>query len=103
MTQHKPQLPNIGATKVNITQSKRWRLAIFADQLDALGIDFDDQDLEHHYVLRRMHKEAFRPDHAYLDWTESWFTRLREANAARGLYPEPAFSAAASWPSGLAM
>ncbi|GAB3680128.1 glycosyltransferase family 2 protein [Salinisphaera aquimarina] len=73
---------------------KRWRLAIFADQLDALGIDFDDQDLEHHYVLRRMHKEAFRPDHAYLDWTESWFTRLREANAARGLYPEPAFSAA---------
>lgn len=73
---------------------KHWRLAIFADQLRALGMRFDEQDLERHYVLRRMHKEDFRPDHAYLDWTEDWFLRLRAANAVRHLYPEPAFSAA---------
>jgi len=72
---------------------KRWRLAIFADQLSALGIDYTPGDLENHYVLRRMHKEGFQPDVAYLDWTERWFIQLLEANARRGLYPEPAFSA----------
>jgi len=76
------------------SEYKRWRLAIFADQLTALGVDYDPQDLENHYVLRRMHKENFQPDAAYLDWTESWFAALRDANAERGLYPEPAFSAA---------
>lgn len=72
---------------------KRWRLAIFADQLDALGVPYAASDLHNHYVLRRMHKENFRPDHAYLDWTESWFAALLAANAKRRLYPEPAFSA----------
>lgn len=73
---------------------KHWRLAIFASQLTALGIDFDDRDLENHYVLRRMHKENFQPDCDYLDWTEAWFGRLLAANARLNLYPEPAFSAA---------
>jgi len=72
---------------------KHWRLAIFADQLDALGVSYQAHDLENHYVLRRMHKEAFQPDHAYLDWTERWFAALLAANAERHLYPEPAFSA----------
>lgn len=72
---------------------KRWRLAIFADQLSALGLSFDEQDLDNHYVLRRMHKENFQPDRAYLDWTEAWFKQLLAANARHDLYPEPAFSA----------
>lgn len=73
-------------------EAKQWRLAVFAAQLERLGMAYEPEDLERHYTLRRMHKEDFVPDHAFLDWAEAWFERLREANAQHGMYPEPAFS-----------
>ena len=71
---------------------KEIRLGIFADQLDTFGVAYGAEDLERHYLLRRMHKLGFRPDAAYVDWAERWLLALQAANAARGLYPEPAFA-----------
>ena len=73
-------------------QAKQVRGAICAAQIEALGVAFDDTDLERHVLLRRMHEVGFTPDRAYLDWAEAWLNRLRAANASAGLYPEPAFS-----------
>ncbi|MDJ0851589.1 MAG: glycosyltransferase family A protein [Myxococcota bacterium] len=70
---------------------KALRLEIFAEQLSALGLAFDAEDLERHYLLRRMHKMGFRPDPPYLAWAERWLGSLRTANGVKGLYPEPAF------------
>lgn len=73
-------------------RSKAWRLQIYARQLQDLGISFSQQDLERHYLLRRMHKTDLAPDTDFLDWTETWLSGLQAANNARNLYPEPAFS-----------
>lgn len=73
-------------------EAVQWRLAVFAAQLDRLGIDYDQHDLDRHYALRRMHKEGFAPGPEFLDWAEQWLDRLHHANAERALYPEPAFS-----------
>ncbi len=71
---------------------KELRLEIFAEQLSRLGVSFGPEDLERHYLLRRMHKVGFRPDAAYLDWAEAWLSGIGAANASRRLYPEPALS-----------
>lgn len=81
------------ATHTKIATTKALRLEIFAWQLAALNIDYSTQDLENHYLLRRMHKEAFTPDRAFLRWTENWLLRLKHANAKHKRYPIPAFSA----------
>ena len=73
-------------------ESRALRLTIFRAQLDALGIGYTPEDLERHYLLRRMRKMRVRPDPAYLDWAETWLRTLREANQRVRLYPEPAFS-----------
>jgi hypothetical protein len=73
-------------------RSKAWRLQIYARQLQELGISFNQQDLERHYLLRRMQKMDFAPDTAFLDWAETWLSGLQAANRARKLYPEPAFT-----------
>jgi glycosyltransferase involved in cell wall biosynthesis len=67
------------------------RTSIYAAQLEALAIAFTETDLERHFMLRRMHKVGFTPDRDYLDWAETWLLGLQAANAAAGLYPEPAF------------
>ncbi len=71
---------------------KRMRMMVYASQLTALGMHFDDGDLERHFLLRRMHKQNFAPDRAYLDWAEQWLLALRDANQTAQAYPEPAFS-----------
>ncbi|NNC23538.1 glycosyltransferase family 2 protein [Salinisphaera sp. USBA-960] len=71
---------------------KRGRLQVFAEQLDAMGIEYSDTDLENHYLLRRMHKAGFWPDRAFIDWTKHWITRLQRTNCHRTRYPEPEFS-----------
>ncbi|MES1940368.1 family 2 glycosyl transferase [Salinisphaera sp. T5B8] len=81
------------ASHDHVDQSKGWRLQIFAAQLDALGMDYAPEDLERHYLLRRMHKTGFTPDAAYVDWSERWLLALQTANRRAGLYPEPDFTA----------
>ncbi|MFP6730777.1 MAG: glycosyltransferase family A protein [Alphaproteobacteria bacterium] len=71
---------------------KQTRCGIYRTQLDALGVAFSDDDLEAHFLLRRMHRVGFTPDDAYVAWAGTWLAALRDANRANRLYPEPAFS-----------
>ena len=68
------------------------RGAVYGLQLTELGIAFTDDDLDRHFLLRRMRKERFAPDHAYLTWAEAWLRNLQAANARVHAYPEPVFS-----------
>jgi len=68
------------------------RAAIYAAQLDTLGVAFTAIDLERHALLRSMRKQGFRPDRVYLEWAEAWLTQLQTANHVSKCYPEPAFS-----------
>jgi glycosyltransferase involved in cell wall biosynthesis len=73
-------------------QTQHYRQAIYARQLDALGIPFDQRDLERHCLFRGMQKNGFKPDRAYVDWAEPWLLGLHAANARAACYPEPSFS-----------
>ena len=73
-------------------QTRLYRQAIYARQLRALGVPFEERDLERHQLLRRFRKSGFVPDRAYLDWAEAWLLGLCTANARAACYPEPAFS-----------
>jgi len=68
------------------------RGAVYGLQLAELGIAFTDDDLDRHFLLRRMRKERFSPDNAYLAWAEAWLRNLQSANARARAYPEPVFS-----------
>jgi glycosyltransferase involved in cell wall biosynthesis len=68
------------------------RGAVYGLQLAELGIAFTDDDLDRHFLLRRMRKERFAPDNAYLAWAEAWLRNLQAANARIHAYPEPVFS-----------
>jgi hypothetical protein len=73
-------------------QTRRYRQAIYSRQLDALGIAFDQRDLDRHSLLRGMQKRGVTPDREYVDWAEPWLLTLQTANARAVCYPEPAFS-----------
>jgi glycosyltransferase involved in cell wall biosynthesis len=73
-------------------QTQYYRQAIYARQLDALGIAFDQCDLARHCLLRGMQKRGVTPDREYVDWAEPWLLTLQTANAHALCYPEPAFS-----------
>jgi glycosyltransferase involved in cell wall biosynthesis len=79
-------------TREKADRIKPLRLQIFAEQLETLGVPFTREDLERHYLLRRMGKLGFTPDAGYLRWAEEWLYRLKGANAETRRYPEPAFS-----------
>lgn len=59
---------------------------ILAGQLEALGVDFDAEDLARHFALARPNQLARPPDPAYLAWAEAWCLRLLAANARRPRY-----------------
>ena len=80
------------ATALNADLVKRIRCGIYRAQLDALGVAFSDDDVERHFMLRRMHRVGFTPDRAYVAWAGRWLAALRAANRVAGRYPEPAFS-----------
>jgi len=79
-------------TQEKAARAQERRLAIYAAQLDLLGVSFTDTDLKRHLLLRSMRKRGFRPDLIYLEWAETWLLRLQAANHRAGCYPEPAFS-----------
>jgi glycosyltransferase involved in cell wall biosynthesis len=79
-------------TQENAARTQERRMAIYAAQLQLLGVSFTDNDLKRHLLLRSMRKRGFRPDLIYLEWAESWLLRLQAANRRAGCYPEPAFS-----------
>jgi len=73
-------------------QRRAERGAVYGLQLSELGIAFTDADLDRHFLLRRMRKEGFTPDPAFVAWAESWLRGLQAANARTHAYPEPVFS-----------
>jgi glycosyltransferase involved in cell wall biosynthesis len=73
-------------------QTRLYRQTIYARQLEALGIAFDEEDLRRHHLLRRMKKSRYTPDRAYVDWAEAWLLALHAANERMRRYPEPALS-----------
>jgi glycosyltransferase involved in cell wall biosynthesis len=92
-------LPEVLLTRCRIAgapadpeQRRIERGAVYGLQLTELGIAFTDEDLQRHFLLRRMRKEHFAPDSAYLAWAEAWLRNLQAANARIHAYPEPVFS-----------
>lgn len=81
-------------TALNADLVRQTRCGIYRTQLDALGMAFTKDDVERHFLLRRMHRVGFTPDGAYVEWAGNWLAALRAANRRAGLYPEPAFSRA---------
>ncbi|MEM7222917.1 MAG: glycosyltransferase family A protein [Pseudomonadota bacterium] len=79
-------------TRLVADRKQRQRQAIYAAQLERLGVAFTERDLERHFLLRRMNKLGFVPDRDYLDWGEAWLLKLQSANRSARCYPEPAFS-----------
>lgn len=73
-------------------QTRLYRQAIYARQLEDLGIAFEEEDLRRHHLLRRMRKSGFTPNREYVDWAEAWLLALQTANARALQYPEPPFS-----------
>lgn len=71
--------------------------AIFAAQLERLGIDHNTADLERHRLLWRAAKRTTPLTRTDLDWAENWLIRLAEANERCGLYPNTAFQAVLGW------
>lgn len=87
---HRKHSGNIGRERSEL-MSERVK-EIIAYQLRDLGIAFSGDDLQRHFLLRRMAKKSFTPGHEYLEWAEQWLLKLRQANLGAGLYPEPQFS-----------
>lgn len=86
-----------GITQQETGRVKETNKAIVARQLRALEMSFTDGDLDNHFVLTRMAKLRFRPDAAYVDWTEAWLQALAEANARTGRYAQPEFRRVLGW------
>jgi len=73
-------------------QTRLYRQTIYARQLQALGIAFEEEDLRRHHLLRRMKKSRYTPDREFVDWAEAWLQSLQSANRRSGRYPEPELS-----------
>ena len=72
-----------------------YRQRVQARQLEALGIDFNPDDLRYHSLLytgRRLFREAVGHDMnlAYVRWARGWLARLVAANARQDIYPQAA-------------
>jgi len=70
------------------------RKLVAQDMLTALGIAFDERDVENHVALRNL--SGFAPSGEFLAWAEDWLARLLETNARTHRYPEPEFGRAAA-------
>lgn len=71
--------------------------AIFAHQLERLGVRFSDADLKQHRLLWRPDKRDEPAGVEDLDWAEDWLMRLADANRRHACYPHDAFRAVLGW------
>ncbi len=73
---------------------RRIKLEIMRGQLEDLGVAFDQDDLERHYLLPRT-GEAEQPlGSDYLLWAEDWLRRLQAANRRSGFFADLALTRA---------
>jgi glycosyltransferase involved in cell wall biosynthesis len=70
------------------------RCRIARDMLQELELPFDERDVEGHVQLRNL--SGYRPDRAFLEWSEDWLHRLVRANVRTRRFPEPEFTRAAA-------
>lgn len=70
---------------------------IFARQLDRLGLNYGDDELDRHRLLWRASKRDNGVPIETLDWAEDWLMRLAAANERQRYYPEAAFRAVLGW------
>lgn len=80
------------------------KMAIQAEGLADLGVDYSDRDLDWHYQLTQKRDPAIVNAAEYLDWAEQWLHRLDSANRQVRRYDRTAFGrvlgamwAAACW------
>jgi glycosyltransferase involved in cell wall biosynthesis len=83
-----------GASHADPELSRKLICIVARDQMELLGIDFTNEDIDRHYRLR--HPSGMRPDRDYVRWCCEWLERLVETNRARKLYPQPEFARAAA-------
>ena len=67
-------------------------LKIVARQLDGLRIPYSRDELDLHYLLARIDKEAIVPDRRLLDRAADWFNRLADANRSARIYQPKALA-----------
>lgn len=88
MLEHDGRTSGQSAERNAVTKS-----AIMRYQLAALGVAFDEDDLERHYRLSRVRPEHLARWPDYADWAADWMARLVEANAQARIYDPKAMRA----------
>jgi len=69
------------------------KITIYRRMLARIDIEANDEELGRHHALTR---PAERPVGAeeFLEWAEAWLWRIKQANRAQPVYPEPSLSRA---------
>jgi len=71
------------------------KMAIQGRLLEALGVEFSEDDLALHYGLTQKPSRDLLCPAAHLDWVEGWLHRLIQANRSSGRYDPAAMRRAA--------
>lgn len=71
--------------------------AIYRYQLDLLGVNYNETDVERHHILPRSSRKAGAVNLEYLDWAENWLMRLRGANRSKRHFEQNAFERVLGW------
>ncbi|MFP4207347.1 MAG: glycosyltransferase family 2 protein [Wenzhouxiangella sp.] len=79
-------------TKNTTGLGRERKMAIQAEGLADLGVEFSEHDLAWHYQLTQKRDPAISDAGAYLDWAEQWLKGLEQANRRAGRYEQTAFS-----------
>ncbi len=69
------------------------KIAIYRRMLARIEIEANEQELGRHHALTRPSERPVEVE-AYLEWAEAWLWRIKQANRARPIYPEPSLSRA---------
>jgi glycosyltransferase involved in cell wall biosynthesis len=87
MREHGGRITNSSGNKVHTA-----KVRIAEEQLIALDVTFDQDDLSRHCKLMRLKGKEWHENPAFLDWAETWLNRLQEANAKSGIYSSRALA-----------
>lgn len=87
MREHGGRITNSSGNRVDAAKA-----LIAQRQLIALGVPFDQADLERHCKLMRIKGKQWREHPDFLDWAEPWLERLQRANTVAGIYSSRALN-----------
>ena len=69
------------------------KIAVYRRMLARIDIEANDEELGRHHALTRPAEKPVGAEE-YLEWAEAWLWRIKQANRARPVYPEPSLSRA---------